>query len=238
MRTVLTLLLVMISLQALAEDSIASGVPVVSTPEESKYSATTSINGWFNGSLASEFKDRSVFVIKVGDDKLDAFVDSVFVAHGIKLASRDDADVLVSFDDTGIAYARADDDPTYAKYIPVVIALDQDAAYQKLVVDASTAKGAGGQTWSGGGAAEIIIKQIIFRIASSDAVARAIHSNAKTGPFDQTLWVNVSLKIKGADGKYNSKKSSFVAKTKDEILRIKKEELFASALDCMIICSK
>lgn len=245
MKTALIVLLAVLSLQARAEDSIASAVPVasvsavppVSTQEKSKYSATTSINGWLNGSLAAKFKDKSVFVIKVGDDKLDAFVDSVFVAHGIKLAKQEDADVLVSLDDIGISYARDGDQDIYVKYLPIATAPDQAGVYEQLA-NANPVRGAGGQTWATGSPLEIIAKQVIYRVGSSDAFANATRSKAKTGPFDQSLWVNATLKIKSADGKYKSKNSSFLAKTKDEILRIKKEELFASALGCMIVCSK
>lgn len=243
MKTALMLLLAVLSLQARAEDSIAptvpvasvSAVPPASTQEESKYSATTSISGWLNGSLAADFKGKSVFVIKVGDDKLDAFVDSVFVAHGIKLAKQEDADVLVSLDDIGISYARDGDQDIYVKYLPIVTAPDQVGVYEQLA-NANPVRGAGGQTWANGSPLAIVVSQVVYRIGSSDAFANATRSKAKTGPFNQMLGVNVTLKIKSADGKYKSKSSGFLAKTKDEILRIKKEELFASALDCMMVC--
>lgn len=242
MKTVLMMLLAVFSLQAQAEDPIVPDIPVASvsavpTQEESKYNATTSVNGLFNKSLASEFQGKAVFVVQEGEDKFDAFVASVFVTHDIKLVKQEeDADVLVLIDDAGISYAHDGDKPAYAKYIPVATAPDQAATYDLLIANASVVRGPGGDGLFSGSPMEIVVKQAIFKIASSDAFANATHSNAKTGPFDQALWVNVTLKIKGEDGKYKSKSSSFVAKTKDEILRIKKEELFASALDCMMVC--
>lgn len=235
MKTALMVLLTMFSLQVLADDSIASAVPSVSTQGESKYSATTGVNGFFNKSLASEFKDRSVFVMKAGDDKFSEFVNSIFTAQGITLAKQEDADVLVSLDDVGLSYARNGDQDIYVKYIPMAIYPDQADVYEQLI-NANPVKGAGGQTWATGSPMAIIVAQVIYRIGSSDAFANATRSKSKTGPFNQALWVNVTLKIKGADGKYNSKKSSFVAKTKDEILRIKREELFASAVECLVAC--
>lgn len=233
------------AMQARADDFVVStilpestsAVPSTPTPAESKFSAISDISGFINKSLASEFKDKSVFVIKENNDQFDDFVDSVFVAHGIKLAKQEaDADVLVLIDDVGMSYSRDGDQDTYMKYIPIATASDQAATYDLLVANASIVRGPGGDAVFGGSPMAILTKQVIYKIGASDAFANATRSKAKTGPFNQTMGLNITLKIKGVDGRYKSKSSGFVAKTRDGILRVKKEELFASALDCMLTC--
>lgn len=239
MKTALIVLLAGFAMQALADDSVVSAVPSTSTPTESKYTATTGISGFTNKSLAAEFKDKSLFVIKESDDKFNDFVDSVFVGHGIKIAKTEsDADVVVLIDDVEMSYSRDGDQDTYVKYIPFATASDQAAAYDLLVANASIVRGPGGDAVFGGSSLAILTKMVIYKIGSSDAFANATRSKAKTGPFNQAMKLNVTLQIKGADSKYMPKSSGFFAKTKDVILRIKKEELFASALDCMLTCSK
>lgn len=234
MKTVLMVLLAGFAMKVLADDSVASAVPFTSTLTESKYSATTGISDVFNKSLVPKFKDKSVFVIKENDAEFDEFVDSVFVTHGVKLAKQEvDADIVILIDDVSMSYARDGDHNNLARYISIATAPDQGATYELLVANAETTQGGGGSgaIWFG---PDFLVHQALLQVTSPKPFVT--RRKGKTGPFNQTITLNVTLQIKGEDGKYIPERSGFFAKTKDEILRIKKEELFASALDCLITC--
>jgi len=191
--------------------------------------------GGLSKPLDQSVKGKAVFV-EFGDAAiLTAKARAVFEQNGFKVTSdRDSADVVILFDGVRFDYWRDGEDKIIFPYASLVYEPDQVRLQQvlrqqkpgfQLRGDASAIFGSSGVAGVGGILETLVKRSEVFV--------------DKTGPYNQRVGIWATIYVKDHGKSVETQKITAWSICRDgNVFHIKPDELYATAVDCLITCTK